>query len=123
MKILQIDDTEDIRKFVEVIITSMGHEFDSVDGGRKGVEMISKNKYDLVILDLSMPDFSGIDVIQELISKNLLKKQIIVIFSASANAGNSIEGIPDEAIHSFLPKPIDVDKLMEKITEIEKQIS
>ena len=66
MRVLQIDDNDDIRKFVGMTVSSMGHDYESADGGRKGVEMIENNQYDMVLLDMSMPEFSGIDVINDL---------------------------------------------------------
>ena len=122
MKILQIDDNDDIRKFVGMTISTMGHEYESVDGGRKGLEMMINNKYDVVFLDLSMPEFSGIDVVNDLVSKNLIDKQKIIIFSASSGRDSQIDDLIKMGVHSFLPKPVDIDDLMEKINEMEAEI-
>ncbi len=123
MKILQIDDNDDIRTFVELAVTSMGHEFKSVNNGKQGVEMITTNQYDMVLLDLSMPDFSGIDVIDDLVEKKLINKQRVVVFSASSNDANQIQELIDKGVHSFLPKPVDLDELMDKITTMESEIN
>lgn len=122
MRILQIDDNDDIRKFVGMIMSTTNHDYESVDGGKKGVEMIIENQYDLVLLDMSMPEFSGIDVVDELISKNLMEKQKIVIFSASVRQDDNIDDLIKKGVHSFLPKPVDIDELMDKISEIEEAI-
>ncbi|MCY4491854.1 MAG: response regulator [Thaumarchaeota archaeon] len=122
MRVLQIDDNDDIRKFVGMTVSSMGHDYESADGGRKGVEMIENNQYDMVLLDMSMPEFSGIDVINDLSSKNLMTKQKIVIFSASVKKDDIIEELQGKGIHSFLPKPVDIDELIDKLTEIEDEI-
>ena len=103
-------------------VSSMGHDYESADGGRKGVEMIENNQYDMVLLDMSMPEFSGIDVINDLSSKNLMTKQKIVIFSASVKKDDIIEELQGKGIHSFLPKPVDIDELIDKLTEIEDEI-
>lgn len=122
MRVLQIDDNDDIRKFVGMTVSSIGHDYESADGGRKGVEMIENNQYDMVLLDMSMPEFSGIDVINDLSSKDLMKKQKIVIFSASVKKDDIIEELQGKGIHSFLPKPVDIDELIDKLTEIEEEI-
>lgn len=119
MKILEIDDNPDIIKFVELTATSMGHEFSSTNNGKEGLKMIEENNFDLVLLDLSMPEFSGIDVINQLIIKDILKNQKIVIFTASSVVDKDLEDLKDKGIHSYLTKPIDIDSLMEKINEIE----
>ncbi len=123
MRILEIDDNTDIISFVEMIITSMGHEFESVTNGRDGVTKIKENKYDLVLLDLSMPEFSGADVINELVKWDLINKQKIVLFTAS------LSGAPDQLdtikkhIDSVLAKPVDMDVLMAKINEMESKLT
>lgn len=117
MKILEIDDNSDIIQFVETIVTSMGHEFTSADNGRDGLRLIEENKYDLVLLDLSMPEFSGVDVINALVEKDIMKNQKIILFTASAegNLGELLE----KGIHSCLEKPVDIDVLMDTINGIE----
>ena len=123
MKILQIDDNDDIRTFVELTVTSMGHEFDSADNGRTGIELITANQYDMVLLDLSMPDFSGIDVVNELVEKGLISKQRVVVFSASSDGAAQIETLIAKGVHSFLPKPVDLDELMEKLNAMEAEMN
>ena len=119
MKILQIDDNPDIIKFVELTVSSMGHDFSSVNNGRDGLIMIDNNQYDLVLLDLSMPEFSGIDVINSLIENKKIQNQKIVIFTASSVSDNDLEDLKTKGVHSYMTKPIDIDSLMSKINEIE----
>lgn len=122
MKILEIDDNNDIISFVEMIVTNMGHEFEYVTNGRDGVTKIKENQYDLVLLDLSMPEFSGIDVINELVKWDLIKKQKIILFTASISGSpDQIKGIQGH-IDSVLTKPVDMDVLMAKLNEIEAKL-
>ena len=122
MKILEIDDNPDIIKFVDLTVTSMGHDFSSTDNGKDGLKMIQENQYDVVLLDLSMPEFSGVDVINELNKQNLVKNQKIVVFTASSVSDANIEDLKKKGVHSYLTKPIDIDSLMEKINELEKNL-
>lgn len=119
MKILGIDDNPDIIKYVDLTATGMGHEFSSANNGKDGLKMIQENQYDLVLLDLSMPEFSGIDVIERLIADNIIKNQKIVIFTASSSTDNDFDELIRKGVHSYLAKPIDIDVLMAKIIEIE----
>lgn len=123
MKILEIDDNTDIISFVEMIITSMGHEFESVTNGRDGVAKIKENKYDLVLLDLSMPEFSGVDVINELVKWDLINKQKIILFTASLSGAPDQLDIIKQHIDSVLAKPVDMDVLMAKINEMESKLT
>jgi len=122
MKVLQIDDNPDITKFVDMTATSMGHEFSSAINGRDGLKMIEDSQYDLVFLDLSMPEFSGIDVINELVSKNLIQNQRIVLFTASAGVEGDLQELLKKGVHSYLAKPVDIDVLIDKIDKIQSEL-
>ncbi len=119
MKVLEIDDNPEIIAFVEMTVTSMGHEFASALNGKAGLEMIEKDKYDMVFLDLSMPEFSGIDVINELVAKDMMRKQHIVLFTASAGIEKDLGELREKGVHSYLAKPVDIDVLIDKINEID----
>jgi len=56
MKILGIDDNEDLLSLCEIALTSDGHEYTGIDNGKDGVNAIKNEKFDMVLLDLSMPD-------------------------------------------------------------------
>lgn len=119
MKILEIDDNADIIKFVEMIVSGMGHDFSFVYNGKDGVRMIEENKYDLVLLDLSMPEYSGLDVIDTLVEKNLMSKQKIILFTASLLAESDLDGLMSKGVYSYLAKPIDIDELISKINIVQ----
>lgn len=123
MRILGIDDNPDILKFVEMTVETLGHEFDTAGGGKEGLEKIRNEKYDLVFLDLSMPEVSGIDVIDALHEEDLVKKQYIVLFTASyLSIGNMEMELQQKGVHSVLSKPADIDDIINTIDDIEKLI-
>ncbi len=66
---------EDLLQLSEIALSSGGHEYTGVSGGKEGLEKIREESFDLVLLDLSMPDFSGIDVIDALVKDDLMKNK------------------------------------------------
>ena len=124
MRILGVDDNPDILRFVEMTVETLGHDFDSAGGGREGLEKIRNEKFDLVFLDLSMPEFSGIDVINALDEEDLIKKQHIVLFTASyLSIGTMEKELQQKGIHSILSKPADIDDIIDTISNIEELIN
>lgn len=123
MKILIIDDNTDIRMLLEMTINAMGHEFNSTPSGLEGLEMIKRERYDLVLLDLTMPNFSGLDVLNALDEEGLCTRQPIVLFTASLYLSTSDmeEKLMNKEIHSILSKPSDIDQIMQKINEIQAE--
>ena len=122
MKILGIDDNKDLLDLCEVVLTSSGHEYTGVLTGKEGLESMRKEKFDLVLLDLSMPEFSGIDVIDALDKDGLMKKQKIVIFTASSATEKEYGPLLEKGAHSVIKKPLDIDLLVEHIKKIEAEL-
>jgi len=112
MKVLAIDDNEDILSLVKVVLESEGHDFVSVNDGRSGLKLIEENTYDAVLLDIAMPGFSGKDVVNALIEKDILKKQPIILFTASSITDDEIDGMIKKGVYTCLRKPMGIDSLI-----------
>jgi len=118
MKILTIDDNEDIVGLCEMLLTDEGHDFTGIDNGREGLQTIRDEKFDVVLLDLSMPDFSGIDVVDALVDEGIISKQKVVIFSASSATESEFEQLLEKGAHSILKKPINTEELLKRISDL-----
>ncbi len=122
MKILGIDDNEDLLNLFEIALTSDGHEFTGISNGRDGLKAIRDEKFDAVLLDLSMPEFSGVDVIDALVKEDIMKKQKVVIFTATSPTKKEIDLFLEKGAHSVLKKPVDADFLSEFFCKLESEI-
>jgi len=121
MKILGIDDNFAINELLDTVLNSSGHEFSYVDNGKDGLKRIQENSFDLVLLDLSMPEFTGMDVVEALNNEGIINKQKIVLFTASSMTDSEIAELMKKGVHSCIRKPIDIDVLLEKIDTIGKE--
>ena len=121
MKILGIDDNEDLLNLCETVLTSDGHEFTGIANGRDGLKAIRDKKFDVVLLDLSMPEFSGMDVIDALVKEGIMKKQKVVIFTGMSPTEKEIELFLEKGVHSVIKQPIDSDYLSEFICKLEAE--
>ncbi len=121
MKILGIDDNEDLLNLCETVLTSDGHEFTAIDNGREGLQAIKDKKFDVVLLDLSMPEFSGVDVIDALVKEGIMKKQKVIIFTGTSPTEKEIELYLSKGAHSVIKQPVDSDFLSEFICKLEAE--
>jgi len=121
MKILGIDDNEDLLEVCETFLNSVGHEYTGINNGKEGLQAIKDNKFDVVLLDLSMPEFSGMDVIDDLVKEDIMNKQKVVIFTATSPTKEEVEVFLEKGAHSILKKPVDPDDLAEFIHKIESE--
>ena len=85
-------------------------ECNVVNNGQEGLERIRNDKFDLVLLDLAMPDFSGWDVIKSLKQDESIKSKNIVIFTASSDQV-VLNDIRDSGVKDVFKKPFSLDQL------------
>ena len=121
MKILGIDDNEDLLQVCEVVLTSDGHEYTGIDNGKEGLELIRDEKFDVVLLDLSMPDITGQDVVSALVKDGIMNKQKVVVFTATTPTKKEIDLFLEKGAHSILQKPVDPDTLLEFVNKLESE--
>ncbi len=117
MNILGIDDNRDLLQLCDVALTSDGHEYTAIDNGKGGLQAIKDKKFGVVLLDLAMPDFSGVDVIDALVKEGIMDKQKIIVFTAST-ATEEFDPLLEKGVHSIIKKPVDIDDLIETIRKM-----
>ncbi len=118
MKILGIEDNKDLLDLCNVALSSEGHEYTAIDNGKEGLQAIKGKKFDVVLLDLSMPDFSGVDVIDALMKEGIMDKQNIIVFTASTATEIEYGPLLEKGVHSIITKPVDIDDLIETIQKM-----
>ncbi len=118
MKILGIEDNLDLLELCNVALSSEGHEYTAIDNGKEGLQAIKDKKFDLVLLDLAMPEFSGEDVIDALVKEGIMDKQKIIVFTASTATQKEFGPLLEKGVHSIITKPVDIDILIETIKKM-----
>lgn len=118
MNILLIDDNEEITKMLSKYLNLIGHDCTVSNDGRNGLSMIESEEYDVVLLDLAMPDFSGIDIIRSLVDKKVISRHKIVVFTASHIPNSKTEEFIKKWTYGIIIKPIDPDELEKYLSSI-----
>jgi len=117
MKVLIIDDNQGVTELLSTFFKAKGLDSIVTNDSRQGLELIKEKKYDAILLDISMPEFSGIDIIKALEREKILKDQKIHIFSAVAFTTGEIQKLLEkEGIQGRLKKPVQFDQLLSAIT-------
>jgi two-component system, response regulator, stage 0 sporulation protein F len=80
-KLLVIDDEQGIRNLLDTLLSRKGYDVVLADGGRKGLELIRRERPDVVVLDLKMPGMDGLAVLQQVRSLN--PKQPVIILTGA----------------------------------------
>lgn len=69
-KVLVIDDEQGIRSLLDMLLSRKGYGVVLADGGRKGLELFRRERPDVIVLDLNMPEMDGVAVLQQVRSLN-----------------------------------------------------
>ena len=116
-KILIIDDNKDITEMLSRYLIVKGFDCVTTNDGMNGLKLIKKENYGTIFLDLSMPNFGGLDVIDALEKENVLKDQRIVIFTALSITTEQIQELLEkDGVESCLRKPIHLSEFMTYVT-------
>jgi DNA-binding response OmpR family regulator len=117
MKLLVIDDNKDLTEAIFDSLDSPDIECTMINDGKAGLDEILKErgKYNLILLDIAMPNFSGKDVLKTLKKEDLLKSENIIIFTASSITDRDIDDFVDAGAKGVLKKPVSLDELTELV--------
>lgn len=118
LKILIVDDNEQITKMLTTFLELNDHECTVANDGSDGLKIIKENRHDVILLDLAMPEFDGYSVIKDLEDNNLIKDHKIIVFTASTITQDELEGLVKRGVSAYILKPIDIDVLHSKLKEI-----
>ena len=117
MKVLVIDDNQEITCLISRYLKSKGIDTDFSNDPMDGLKKIKEENYDTILLDISMPEFSGIDIIHTLEREKKLQDQKIVIFSAISFTDSEIHHLlQKEGVQVCIKKPVKLDSLLTTIT-------
>jgi CheY-like chemotaxis protein len=124
MKILVIDDSQEITEVLKFWLENEGVTVDVITDGSIGLDIIRNRQFDLILLDVAMPDFTGLDVIDSLKNEGLLESKNIIIFTASSDK-NLFERLKNSGVKGILKKPSslqELEKLLDQYRPAEDNI-
>ena len=117
-RVLVVDDNEDIRNLISIILTGESYEVLAVESGTKASEIYSEFKPDLILLDIMMPGISGFEVLEQIRDIRSAKLNSVPIVMITAK---SLTDDIDKAIKlgatSYIVKPFRAESLKQKVIE------
>jgi DNA-binding response OmpR family regulator len=117
MKILVVDDNTSVTGLLSKFFKTKGHDCITTNNGKDGLSLCLNNKFDAIILDLAMPEFTGADFLDSLIQEGKIEKQKIIVFTAMPLGSVKIEA-RHHGICGVLPKPCNLGVLMKTLESL-----
>lgn len=119
-RILLVEDEEQIRKIVTMNLELEGYEVVTSDNGKKALQLIDSQHFDLLLLDIMLPEVSGLQICEQVRLKNA--EVGIIIVSAKDTASNRVEGLKVGA-DDYLTKPFNLEELLLRVKNVLKRTS
>ena len=109
MKILIIDDERSIRNSLKEILDDEGYDVEVAENGQQGVEMVEKEKYDVIFCDIKMPIMDGVETLAKLTAMGI--DSAVVMISGHADVATAVDCIKKGAF-DFIEKPLDLNRIL-----------
>src|SRR4030066_2034125 len=114
-RILIIEDDDEMRSLLKDFVLAEGYEADSVEKGTYAFKKLMTESFALIITDIRMPGFSGLEILPEL--KKFQPDTPIVVITAFGGEGVHLKAL-ERGADAYLEKPIHFHKLKELIYDI-----
>jgi two-component system, OmpR family, KDP operon response regulator KdpE len=111
MKVLVVDDDPTLRRTLQIGLRAEGHEVLITGDGRSALQALREDKPDLVVLDLGLPDVSGVDVLRRLREWSTVP---VVVLSARAESTEKVQ-VLDLGADDYVTKPFGMEELLARV--------
>ena len=121
-RILCIEDEPEMIDLISLILERRGFEVLGAVGGQEGLDAVRREKPDLVLLDLMMPDVDGWEVYRQMKADEELKDIPVVVVTAKAQSIDKVLGLHIAKVDDYVTKPFGPGDLLESVDRVfEKQ--
>lgn len=118
MRILIVEDEKDLCQMIVKSLKESGYEVDIANNGNEAMELLDVENYDLIVLDLNLPEIDGMEILEEFRTFNQDTK--IIILSARSQIKDKVEGL-DKGANDYLSKPFHLDELEARIRSLTRR--
>jgi two-component system copper resistance phosphate regulon response regulator CusR len=115
MRLLLVEDEAEIQDFLKQPLAHAGYEVDTAKDGRSAIQLASGKKYDVLIVDLGLPDQDGIDLILQLRRSGI--NSPVLILSARRSVDDRVKGL-EQGGDDYLIKPFAVAELLARLRNL-----
>ena len=117
-RVVCIEDEPEMIDLVKLILSRKGYQVIGAMGGREGLEAIAREKPDIVLLDLMMPDMDGWEVYQKMKANDGTKSIPVIVVTAKAQSIDKVLGLHIAKVDDYITKPFGPQELIDSIDKV-----
>jgi len=110
LRILTVEDDVTVLRLYQTVLTQAGHTVVPAQSGQEALKQITGGKFDLIFLDLKLPDIQGMDLLAKI--RHAQQWTPVVIVTANPTVESSIEAIKSGAVLEYIIKPFRSEELL-----------
>ncbi|MEJ2551969.1 MAG: response regulator [Anaerolineales bacterium] len=117
-RLVCIEDEPEMIDLVRLILSRKGFTVIGANGGVEGLEVVRRERPDLILLDLMMPDMDGWEVYQQIKADEELREIPVVVVTAKAQSIDKVLGLHIAKVDDYITKPFGPQELLESVEKI-----
>ncbi|WP_025728528.1 response regulator transcription factor [Atopobacter phocae] len=117
-RVLIIEDEKNLARFVELELQHEGYETQIAANGRQGLELALEEDWDIILLDLMLPELNGLEVVRRIRPS---KDTPIIIMTARDSVMDRVSGL-DQGADDYIVKPFAIEELLARIRSLFRRI-
>jgi len=117
VRILVVDDQQDILDLTATVLRGAGYVVEAVSSGGDALRQLSQQPFDLVLLDINMPEMDGWETLRIIRADDALAGLPVVMFSVKGELHDKVHGM-QEGAQDYITKPFVIDELLERVEQI-----
>ncbi|MCJ7566432.1 MAG: response regulator [Anaerolineales bacterium] len=117
-RVVCIEDEPEMIDLVRLILGRKGFSVIGANGGIEGLETVQRERPDLVLLDLMMPDMDGWEVYQQMKADDELRSIPVIVVTAKAQSIDKVLGLHIAKVDDYITKPFGPQELLESVEKI-----
>ena len=116
-RILVVDDDADIQALTSTVLAGAGYEVTLASNGPEAIRTTRADAFDLVLLDINMPEMSGWETLRLLRSDGGFSNVPVVMFSIKGQVRDKVHAMQEGAI-DYITKPFEIDELLKRVERV-----
>ena len=118
LRVVCIEDEPEMIDLVRLILGRRGFDVVGANGGLEGLEAVRRERPNLILLDLMMPDMDGWEVYQRIKADEELRRIPVIVVTAKAQSIDKVLGLHIAKVDDYITKPFGPQELLESVEKI-----